>query len=86
MMIAWWAGAVAPRLRLAARNAASYAGCVAIEASQLYRAPGIDAVRATWLGHSVLGSGFDMRDLGAYALGVVGAAVLTRVLGLDPNV
>ncbi|MEP6619122.1 MAG: DUF2809 domain-containing protein [bacterium] len=75
-MIVWWIGAVAPRATLSVRSVAAYAVCVAVEASQLYHAPGLDALRATQLGHLVLGSGFDVRDLGAYAAGVVVAAGL----------
>jgi hypothetical protein len=79
-MVAWWAGAAAPRARLAARSAAAYALCVGVEVSQLYHAPVLDAARATTLGHLVLGSGFDARDLAAYALGVGGAALLEAVV------
>jgi hypothetical protein len=75
-MIAWWVGAVAPGARLLVRTAAAYIVCAAVELSQLYHAPAFDAARATPLGHLVLGSGFDERDLGAYALGVLGAALL----------
>ncbi|MGI4860343.1 MAG: DUF2809 domain-containing protein [Janthinobacterium lividum] len=41
----------------------------AVEFSQLYRAPWIDAIRAHPLGHLVLGSGFSPRDLLAYIVG-----------------
>lgn len=75
-MIAWSAGALAPDGRLTTRSAAAYALCVGVEVSQLYHAPALDAARATMLGHLVLGSGFDVRDLAAYALGVGGAALL----------
>ena len=76
MMIAWWAGVLAPRARLAVRSAAAYAVCAAVEVSQLYHAPALDAARATTLGHLVLGSGFDPRDLAAYGAGVALAALL----------
>ena len=59
MMIAWWAGVLAPRSRLAVRYAAAYAVCVSVEVSQLYHTPALDAVRATTLGHLILGSGFE---------------------------
>jgi hypothetical protein len=72
-MIAWLAGALAPDTRV--RGAAAYEFCVGIELSQLYHAPTLDALRATRLGHLVLGSGFDTRDLVSYAMGV-GVAVL----------
>ena len=42
----------------------------AIEFSQLYRAPWIDGIRATRIGHLVLGSVFNAPDLLAYAVGI----------------
>jgi Protein of unknown function (DUF2809) len=76
MMIAWWAGVLAPRARLAMRCMAAYAVCAIVELSQLYHTPALDAVRATTLGHLLLGSGFDPRDLVSYAAGVALAALL----------
>jgi hypothetical protein len=76
VMMVWWVGAVAPRARLAVRSATAYLICVGVELSQLYHAPALDAARATPLGHLVLGSGFEARDLAAYALGVLGAGLL----------
>ena len=76
-MIVWLISAVVPRARLVARGAAAYAICVIVEVSQLYHAPTLDALRATRLGHLVLGSGFDLRDLVSYALGVSAAMVLS---------
>ena len=78
-MIAWLAGAAAPSSPLAARAALALGLCFAVEFGQLYHTPGLDAIRATSVGHLVLGSGFDARDLAAYALGIVGAALLGRV-------
>jgi len=75
MMITWWIGAIVPRAPLFGRAALSYGICVAVELSQLYHSPSLDAIRATFVGHLVLGSGFDPRDLAAYALGV-GTSVL----------
>jgi hypothetical protein len=79
-MIAWWVGALVPGARLVRRCCVAYAICVAVEVSQLYHTPGLDALRATGVGHLVLGSGFDPRDLAAYALGVAGAALLEAVV------
>lgn len=56
-----------PRARLAG---AALAFCWLIEASQLYQAPWINAIRATAPGHLVLGTGFQWLDLVAYAVGV----------------
>jgi hypothetical protein len=76
----WWVGAVAPGAALRARAAAALAVCWAVEASQLVHTPRLDAFRATTPGHLVLGSGFDPRDLAAYAGGVLAAYALERAL------
>lgn len=75
-MIAWLAGAIAPRAALARRSVAALAFCFVVEISQSWHTPGLDAVRRTTMGHLVLGSGFDVRDFVAYAGGVVVAAFL----------
>jgi hypothetical protein len=75
-MIAWWIGGLVPSARPMSRYSAAYAVCVVVEVSQLYHTPWLDALRATTMGHLVLGSGFDPRDLVAYALGVAGAALI----------
>jgi hypothetical protein len=79
-MIAWWVGALVPRARLLSRSAAAYAICAVVEVSQLYHTPWLDALRATTTGHLVLGSGFDPRDLAAYAVGVAGAGLFEVVI------
>jgi hypothetical protein len=76
MMIAWWLGAIAPETRLSRRAITALALCFAVELSQLYHAPAIDALRETTLGHLVLGSGFDPRDLVSYSAGVLAAVLL----------
>jgi hypothetical protein len=78
-MLTWWISALVPRMTLGARAAIALAACFAVEVSQLYHAPALDAVRGTTVGHLVLGSGFDPRDFAAYALGVLGAAALEHV-------
>jgi hypothetical protein len=77
-MIVWLVSAAAPAARLAMRSAAALAVCVAAELSQLYHAPALDALRNTMAGQLVLGSGFDPRDLLAYAGGVLAAAIVDR--------
>jgi len=72
----WWLSGLAPAVPRMARGAIAYGVCVGVELSQLYHGPTIDAVRATTAGHLVLGSGFDPRDLAAYAIGVAGALLL----------
>lgn len=43
----------------------------AVELSQLYKTPWLDALRGTTLGHLALGSGFAGHDILAYAVGIV---------------
>ncbi|WP_330389722.1 ribosomal maturation YjgA family protein [Cellulosilyticum sp. I15G10I2] len=45
--------------------------CYLIEASQLYHAPWIDALRQTTLGGLILGYGFLWSDLFAYLIGII---------------
>jgi hypothetical protein len=79
-MMVWWVSAVAPRASLRVRAGTALAFSFAVEASQLYHAPSLDALRRTNAGHLLLGSGFDPRDLAAYTVGVLAAAALDRVL------
>ena len=76
MMVAWWVGALAPDMRPGVRSGLALACCWVIEFSQLYHLPVLDAVRRTTPGQLVLGSGFDVRDLWAYAMGVLAALLL----------
>ena len=78
IMLTWWVSALWPRLARGARAALALGTCYAVEVSQLYHTPGLDALRRTTLGHLVLGSSFDVRDPAAYALGVLGAVVIER--------
>jgi hypothetical protein len=83
-MIAWWVGALAPAARLVSRTATAFGICVVVECSQLIHTPSLDAIRSTTLGHLVLGSGFDPRDIAAYALGVAVAATVERMARATP--
>lgn len=78
MMLAWWTGAFAPQVRLPLRTLLAYGVCVSVELSQLLHTPWLDAARASPLGHLVLGSDFDPRDLGAYAVGVLAAMLIEQ--------
>jgi hypothetical protein len=60
---------------------AALAFSVAIEFSQLYHAPWIDAVRGTLPGRLVLGSGFAWADIVAYAVGISAGATAEAVVG-----
>lgn len=78
-MVYWLAGVVAPGARVATRAAAAVGFAWLVEAGQLVRLPWLVALRATPIGHLVLGSDFDARDLASYALGV-GAAVTVEAV------
>ena len=64
--------------KLPSRAAVALAICFAVEFSQLWHLPILDALRRTTAGHLVLGSGFDLRDFAAYAAGVLAAVLLER--------
>ncbi len=83
-MVFWLAAAIFPRARTAALAAGALAFAFAIEASQLYRAPWLDAIRASRAGALVLGQGFLASDLACYAAGV-GLAALVDVLIVRPR-
>ncbi|MBD7922732.1 ribosomal maturation YjgA family protein [Xanthomonas bonasiae] len=67
---------LAPRARPLRLAVVALAACWLVEASQLYRAPWLDALRATTVGHLALGSTFVWMDLLAYAVGVAAGAWL----------
>ncbi|MDQ8186997.1 DUF2809 domain-containing protein [Pelagicoccus sp. SDUM812002] len=53
---------------------------VCVEFAQLYQAPWIDSLRQTLPGRLVLGSGFDPKDLVAYAIGCFLGSLCVRVV------
>ncbi|HEV7402699.1 MAG TPA: DUF2809 domain-containing protein [Chthoniobacteraceae bacterium] len=77
LMVFFLVRAASPRLSLRAGSAVALAFCWLIELSQLCRAPWIEAIRHTRLGHLLLGSTFNPPDLLAYAAGVGLGALLT---------
>jgi hypothetical protein len=75
-MMVFGIGFWATRARTSRVAAAAVAVCFAVELSQLYHAPWIDAVRATLPGRLVLGQGFHAFDLVCYVIGVgLGVAI-----------
>lgn len=80
VMMVFGVSVLAPAAPRMVRGAVALAVCWAVEASQLYRTPSVDALRETVVGRLVLGSGFDSRDLAAYAAGVVAAVLLDAAL------
>ena len=89
-MVTWWIAALVPGASLRTRVPVALAICFAVEMSQRYNAPALEALRRTTAGHLVLGSGFDPRDFVSYTLGVLAAMLLDRMLlrrrpGSDPG-
>jgi hypothetical protein len=78
MMIFFGLATLLPARKTLHLATAALAVCYAVEVSQLYHAPFIDGIRATTLGHLVLGSTFNWPDLVAYAVGVAIAALVDR--------
>jgi hypothetical protein len=77
-MVYFATGALATRRPASAVAAIAVVGSYAVEISQLYRAPWIDGIRATWLGGLVLGHGFLWSDIVCYTAGVaLGAGLET---------
>ena len=75
LMVFLLIGLLRPDLALRRVVAGALVFSFAIEFSQLYHAPWIDGIRATWLGGLALGHDFDANDLACYTLGIgVGAA------------
>lgn len=79
-MIFWGTGVLLPATSLRTRGTLAVLFCFAVELGQLVRSSGLDAVRGTTIGHLVLGSDFDPRDLVAYALGVALGCLLERAV------
>lgn len=79
-MILFWIGLLSPHLTPAWRAFTAYGVCVAVEVSQLFHTPWLDAFRATTPGHLLLGSGFDGRDLWAYLAGVIVSAIIEQFI------
>lgn len=71
LMMFAWIGALWPQGLLRTRAGFALLICWTVEISQSYHTPWLDALRRTAVGQLVLGSGFNVRDLGSYALGVL---------------
>lgn len=70
LMIFVGLGLVWPTRRTTTLAALAAAVCVAVECSQLYRAPWLDAARRTWPGRMMLGNTFGWGDIAAYLVGI----------------
>ena len=79
-MVFWIAAFIWPRAKTRALAAVALGLSFAVELSQLYHAPWIDAIRATRPGALALGHGFLWSDLVCYAAGVAGAGGIDLIL------
>ena len=79
-MVMWIYALIWPRTTTARLAIAALATAYAVELSQLYRAPWIDAVRASRVGALVLGQGFLWSDLACYAVGVAIGVMVDLVI------
>ena len=70
-MIFAWLGILLARHSVRVRAVLAIVLCWSVELSQLYHTAILDAWRQTTLGRLTLGVGFDVRDLAAYAVGVL---------------
>lgn len=62
---------IEPRASSVRLAALAFAISCAVELSQLYQAPWLNAIRSTTLGHLALGSTFSWLDIAAYGVGVL---------------
>jgi Protein of unknown function (DUF2809) len=76
VMVYWLVVLVRPRDGTVRSGAVALGICFAIEVLQLWQPPWLQAIRATTIGHLVLGSYFNAPDLLAYAIGVVAAMAI----------
>lgn len=84
-LVFWCLAFLRPRARVRSLALGSLAIAFAVEVSQVYHAPWIDAMRATRGGAVLLGQGFVWSDLACYAIGVAFAWALDRVLVRHPG-
>ena len=67
-----------PRARVAA---GVLIATIALEFAQLWHPPWLERIRATFLGHALLGSLFVWEDIPYYALGALAGYVAARAIG-----
>ena len=79
-MVYWSIGFVAPSAPVVTVATCALAISYADEFSQLYQAPWINNLRATTVGHLILGSQFGWGDILAYTVGVGICGVVHAVL------
>lgn len=79
LLVFWLVGVGRPRWGRWQVAAVALGFAFLIEASQLYQAPWLNALRTTTPGHLVLGQGFRWSDLLCYTLGVLAGVGLEQL-------
>lgn len=77
LAVYWTVCMISPQWKIQYQAIASLTVSYTIELSQLYQAPWINGMRTTAIGALVLGFGFRMSDLIAYAIGISSGALLS---------
>jgi hypothetical protein len=80
LMVFWCFCIVTPNAKTWKISLAAIVFSYAIEFSQFYNAPWIDAIRDTTLGGLILGFGFKFSDLVCYSMGILFGAIIHRQL------
>ena len=80
LMVFLGLGFLLPRRSTTTIMALAAAVSVAVEFSQLYHAPWIDAIRRTWPGRLALGETFAWPDIAAYLIGIAVGGAIERTL------
>jgi hypothetical protein len=86
MLVFFSVAIVGPKLGLARRACISLCIAYAVEVSQLYHAPWLDAMRHTRVGALFLGVGFLWSDLLCYSIGVALGVVCEWLVINSPSV
>jgi hypothetical protein len=77
--------ALFPRLSEWRAAAGVFAATSLLEVLQLWHPPALEAIRATFLGHALIGSTFGWWDFPHYLVGCAAALLCARLLRSDPR-
>jgi hypothetical protein len=78
MLIVWLLALIAPTVERRVLGVGALLVCFTVEFGQLIRYEWLADLRRTTVGHFVLGSDFDARDLVAYGAGIIAALLIDR--------
>ncbi len=80
LVVFWCFCILFPQTKTRTMGIAAIACSFAVEVSQFYHAPWIDALRHTTLGGLILGFGFKWSDLVCYSLGILAGSIIDHSL------